>query len=111
MWPLRPSLALHSRRIVSSGFAHAVAGGSSLCDKQTDVSCALCQVLEKRQLGAHCPEETNKMSHRPDVMAASTEGCEGKRSWPGPVRRVGKSSLRRRLSVETRTVAWSVLAS
>lgn len=49
------------------------------------VSCALCQVLEKRQLGAQCPEETNKMLHRPDVMAASTEGCEGKRSWPGPV--------------------------
>lgn len=44
-------------------------------------------------------------------MVTSAEGCEGRCRWPGPVRRVRTSSLRRWLSVGTCRVAWSVLAS
>lgn len=112
VWPSRPSSVFHSRHSVFRVGPCRSRWQRSLCDKHPlIISCALCQVLEKRQLGAQCPEETNKTSHRANAMAMSAEGCGGKYSWTGPVWRVVKSSLRRRLSVETRRVAWSVLAS
>lgn len=101
-WPSCPSFVFRSLRSVSWVQPGRRRWQRSLCDEQTVVTArALCQVLERRQLGAHCPEETNKMSHR--TNATATEGrpsAEGREVFPEEV-----------ASAETWRVAWSVLAS